>query len=91
MHKDTPFNPLLPYRGIVTRDTFWDKYVLKPIQDRMGGRLRFFACGSAPISEEVYNFCRAALGVHVCGPFPSITCFTNSCCLTNSLFFPVGL
>nr|CDS19167.1 long chain fatty acid coenzyme A ligase 5 [Echinococcus granulosus] len=50
--------------GIVTRDTFWDKYILKPIQDRMGGRLRFFACGSAPISAEVYSFCRAALGVH---------------------------
>ncbi|BHF69237.1 hypothetical protein SprV_0301228000 [Sparganum proliferum] len=51
-------------KGIVTRDTFWDRYVLKPIQDRMGGRLRFFACGSAPISEDVYQFCRAALGVH---------------------------
>lgn len=51
-------------RGIVTRNTFWDKFVLKKIQDRMGGRLRFFACGSAPISEEVYSFCRAALGVH---------------------------
>ncbi|VDL97334.1 unnamed protein product [Schistocephalus solidus] len=51
-------------QGIVTRDTIWDKYVLKPIQDRMGGRLRFFACGSAPMSEEVYQFCRAALGVH---------------------------
>lgn len=52
------------FRGIVTRDTIWDKLVLKKIQDRMGGRLRFFACGSAPISEEVYSFCRAALGVH---------------------------
>ncbi|VUZ54938.1 unnamed protein product [Hymenolepis diminuta] len=51
-------------QGIVTRDTIWDKLVLKKIQDRMGGRLRFFACGSAPISEEVYSFCRAALGVH---------------------------
>ncbi|KAM7541906.1 hypothetical protein Aperf_G00000011121 [Anoplocephala perfoliata] len=51
-------------QGIVTRSTLWDKLVLKQIQDRMGGRLRFFACGSAPISEEVYSFCRAALGVH---------------------------
>ncbi|VDN15053.1 unnamed protein product [Dibothriocephalus latus] len=50
--------------GIVTRGSLWDKYVLKPIQDRMGGRLRFFAVGSAPMSEEVYQFCRAALGVH---------------------------
>nr|CDS30767.1 long chain fatty acid coenzyme A ligase 5 [Hymenolepis microstoma] len=51
-------------QGIVTKNTIWDKLVLKKIQDRMGGRLRFFACGSAPISEEVYSFCRAALGVH---------------------------
>lgn len=56
------------FRGIVTRDTLWDKLVLKQIQDRMGGRLRLFACGSAPISEEVYSFCRAALGVHVSFP-----------------------
>jgi len=51
-------------QGIVTRDTAWDKYVLKPIQDRMGGRLRFIACGSAPIAPEIYQFCRAALGIH---------------------------
>ena len=31
----------------------------------MGGRLRFFACGSSLMSEEIYSFCRAALGVHV--------------------------
>ncbi|VDD83470.1 unnamed protein product [Mesocestoides corti] len=62
----TAVNAKLSYvrEGIVTRDTFWDKFILKRIQDRMGGRLRFFACGSAPISEEVYSFCRAALGVH---------------------------
>nr|XP_002129741.1 long-chain-fatty-acid--CoA ligase 1-like [Ciona intestinalis] len=51
-------------KGIVTRDTIWDKIVFGKVQNMMGGRGRIFITGAAPVSLEVINFMRAALGVN---------------------------
>lgn len=42
----------------------WD-HVFADIRSSFGGRLRLILCGSAPLSEEVMNFCRATLGCTV--------------------------
>lgn len=52
-------------QGIVTRDSFWDKLVLKKVQARLGGRLRLMITGAAPISAETLEFFRAAFGCEV--------------------------
>ncbi|XP_066956154.1 long-chain-fatty-acid--CoA ligase 1 isoform X2 [Macrobrachium rosenbergii] len=49
-------------RGIVRRNTIWDKLVFKKVQDGMGGRLRLLVVGSAPLAGNVLTFMRAALG-----------------------------
>ena len=41
------------FQGIVTRDTFWDRKVLKLVQEQLGGRVHTIACGAAPINPEV--------------------------------------
>uniref|UniRef100_H2ZDV1 Long-chain-fatty-acid--CoA ligase n=1 Tax=Ciona savignyi TaxID=51511 RepID=H2ZDV1_CIOSA len=51
-------------RGIVTKNTFWDKLVFKKLQNRLGGKCRICVTGAAPVSLEVINFMRAALGVN---------------------------
>uniref|UniRef100_H2ZCR8 Long-chain-fatty-acid--CoA ligase n=1 Tax=Ciona savignyi TaxID=51511 RepID=H2ZCR8_CIOSA len=50
-------------RGIITKDTIWDKLVFRRVQNMMGGRGRIFITGAAPVSLEVLNFMRVALGV----------------------------
>lgn len=49
-------------RGIVRNDSFFDKLVFKKIQNALGGRVKLMITGSAPISETVLRFARAALG-----------------------------
>ena len=46
------YNVIL-FQGIVTRDTFWDRKVLKLVQEQLGGRVHTIACGAAPINPEV--------------------------------------
>ena len=43
-------------------DSFFDKFVFKKIQEQLGGRVKLLVTGSAPISENVMKFARAALG-----------------------------
>jgi len=51
-------------QGIVTRDTFWDRKVLKLVQEQLGGRVHTIACGAAPINPEVKGFIREVTGVY---------------------------
>jgi len=51
-------------KGQVTKNTFWDKLVFGKIQKMFGGRVRICLTGAAPISNEVLNFMRCALGVY---------------------------
>ena len=49
-------------RGIFRRNTIYDKLVFNKIREKLGGNLIRTATGSAPISDEVLIFSKAALG-----------------------------
>jgi long-chain acyl-CoA synthetase len=49
-------------RGIMGKNTIWDKLVLKKVQEAMGGRIRLIVVGSAPLAGAVMTFMRSALG-----------------------------
>ena len=49
-------------RGIYRKDTLYDKLIFNKIREGFGGRLVRIATGSAPISDEVMIFSRAAFG-----------------------------
>ncbi|XP_041362806.1 long-chain-fatty-acid--CoA ligase 5-like [Gigantopelta aegis] len=49
-------------RGIIRRDTIWDRLMFGKIQEMYGGRVRLVMTGSAPLSVDVLNFIRAAFG-----------------------------
>uniref|UniRef100_A0A1Y1M6L4 Long-chain-fatty-acid--CoA ligase n=2 Tax=Photinus pyralis TaxID=7054 RepID=A0A1Y1M6L4_PHOPY len=49
-------------RGVVRKNSMWDKVVFSKIQEAMGGRLRLMLVGSAPLAENILTFSRCALG-----------------------------
>lgn len=49
-------------RGVITRDSIWDKLVFKKVQNLMGGNVRISVVGSAPLSGAVLTFSRCAFG-----------------------------
>ncbi|XP_052890614.1 long-chain-fatty-acid--CoA ligase 1 isoform X1 [Anopheles moucheti] len=61
-------------RGIVRRNSIWDKLVFRKIQEGFGGRLRLMVVGSAPLSEAVLSFSRAALGCLICEGYGQTEC-----------------
>ncbi|XP_072050798.1 long-chain-fatty-acid--CoA ligase 6-like [Amphiura filiformis] len=52
-------------RGVVRRDSIWDKLVFKKFQDLMGGDVEIIFSGAAPLSGDVMTFLRCAFGCHV--------------------------
>lgn len=63
--------------------TFYDKIVFKKFRAAMGGRVRFMLTGSAPISKEVLNFLKIAIGVPIFEGYGQTE--TTACsCLTDS-------
>ena len=57
------FSPI--FRGEITQSSIWDKLVFKKVQALLGGRIKFMVVASAPLSAEVLNFARCALGCYV--------------------------
>nr|CAB3219799.1 long-chain-fatty-acid--CoA ligase 1 [Phallusia mammillata] len=51
-------------KGVVTRSSIWDSLVFKKVQNLVGGRVKFCITGAAPVSTDVLNFMRCALGVY---------------------------
>ncbi|KAL5018438.1 hypothetical protein ScPMuIL_004160 [Solemya velum] len=49
-------------RGIVRKDSIWDKFVFQKIQAGLGGRVRLITTGSAPLSPKVLSFLRCCVG-----------------------------
>ncbi|CAH1406435.1 unnamed protein product [Nezara viridula] len=49
-------------KGIFRKNSFWDKTVLRKIQESLGGKVRLMLVGSAPLSANVLTFARSALG-----------------------------
>lgn len=52
-------------RGLITKDTVWDKLVFKKVQETLGGRVKAIITGAAPISPPVLRFLRLAFGAVV--------------------------
>ncbi|BFZ03707.1 hypothetical protein BsWGS_06746 [Bradybaena similaris] len=52
-------------RRIIRRDSFWDKLLMRKIQNKVGGRVRMLISGSAPLSPDVMQFLRCAFGCPV--------------------------
>ena len=52
-------------RGIIRQDSIWDRLVFRKVQSILGGRIRRIVTGSAPLTQEVMNFLKCALGCHV--------------------------
>lgn len=50
--------------GTIRKDSWWDKLVFRKMHAMMGGNVRIMITGSAPLSPEVFNFCRAAFGCY---------------------------
>ncbi|KAG1934576.1 long-chain-fatty-acid--CoA ligase 1b [Pimephales promelas] len=49
-------------RGIMRRDSLWDKIIFRKVQASLGGCVRMMVSGAAPVSAPVLTFLRAALG-----------------------------
>ncbi|KAM8783157.1 long-chain-fatty-acid--CoA ligase 5 isoform 1-T1 [Rhynchonycteris naso] len=69
-------------RGIIRRDSIWDKLIFGKIQDTLGGKVRIMVTGAAPISAPVLTFLRAALGCSVFEAYGQTEC-TAGCTFTT--------
>ncbi|XP_078659799.1 long-chain-fatty-acid--CoA ligase 1-like isoform X1 [Branchiostoma floridae x Branchiostoma belcheri] len=49
-------------RGVFNNQTMWDKLVFKPIQENLGGRVKYIVTGAAPLSPAIMMFMRSAMG-----------------------------
>ncbi|XP_046405345.1 long-chain-fatty-acid--CoA ligase 5 isoform X2 [Ischnura elegans] len=61
-------------RGIIRRNSFWDKLVFRKVQESMGGQLRLMIVGSAPLAGNVLTFTRCALGCLVVEGYGQTEC-----------------
>uniref|UniRef100_A0A1L8DZ27 Long-chain-fatty-acid--CoA ligase n=1 Tax=Nyssomyia neivai TaxID=330878 RepID=A0A1L8DZ27_9DIPT len=61
-------------RGILRRNSLWDKLVFKKVQEAFGGNLRLMVVGSAPLAGNVLTFIRCALGCVVCEGYGQTEC-----------------
>ena len=53
------------FRGIIRRDTVYDKLIFKKIRNMFGGEVVRTGTGSAPITDEVLIFARSAFACPV--------------------------
>ncbi|XP_063732625.1 long-chain-fatty-acid--CoA ligase 1-like isoform X2 [Eleginops maclovinus] len=68
-------------RGIVRRDSIWDRLIFGKVQASLGGRVRLMLTGAAPISPTVLTFLRAAIGCQFYEGYGQTEC-TAGCTLT---------
>uniref|UniRef100_A0A915DB78 long-chain-fatty-acid--CoA ligase n=1 Tax=Ditylenchus dipsaci TaxID=166011 RepID=A0A915DB78_9BILA len=61
-------------KWIFRNDSFIDRLVFKPIRKGLGGRIKLMATGSAPISNELLNFIRCAVGCLVVEGYGQTEC-----------------
>ncbi|XP_070693585.1 long-chain-fatty-acid--CoA ligase 1-like [Pempheris klunzingeri] len=68
-------------KGIVRRDSIWDRLIFRKVQASLGGRVRLMLTGAAPISPTVLTFLRAAIGCQFYEGYGQTEC-TAGCTLT---------
>ncbi|VDO58834.1 unnamed protein product [Haemonchus placei] len=74
------FNAAIKYKTremhnfIVRNNGFFDNVVFKRVREGMGGRVRLMVTGSAPLSENVLTFVRAAMGCVVVEGYGQTEC-----------------
>ncbi|KAG8184592.1 hypothetical protein JTE90_005206 [Oedothorax gibbosus] len=61
-------------RHIVTNRSVWDRFVFRPVQENMGGRVRLLVTGSAPLATNVLTFLRCALGCTIVEGYGQTEC-----------------
>ncbi|KAK6742154.1 hypothetical protein RB195_009802 [Necator americanus] len=61
-------------KGITTKESVWDRMVFNRIQEQLGGQVQLMATGSAPISAEVLQTCRIALGATILEAYGQTEC-----------------
>ncbi|VDK47070.1 unnamed protein product, partial [Cylicostephanus goldi] len=62
---------------VIRSDGFFDNLVFKKVRESMGGRVRLMVTGSAPLSENVLTFVRAAMGCVVVEGYGQTECVAN--------------
>lgn len=68
-------------RGVIRRNSVWDKIIFSRIQANLGGKVHIMVTGAAPISSSVLTFLRAALGCPVFEAYGQTEC-TAGCTFT---------
>ncbi|PIO74506.1 putative long-chain-fatty-acid CoA ligase 5 [Teladorsagia circumcincta] len=74
------FNLAIKYKAremhnfVIRNDGFFDNVVFKKVREGMGGRVRLMVTGSAPLSENVLTFVRAAMGCVVVEGYGQTEC-----------------
>uniref|UniRef100_A0A8C9ZQF2 Arachidonate--CoA ligase n=1 Tax=Sander lucioperca TaxID=283035 RepID=A0A8C9ZQF2_SANLU len=68
-------------KGIVRRDSIWDRLIFRKVQASLGGRVRLMLTGAAPISPAVLTFLRAAVGCQFYEGYGQTEC-TAGCTMT---------
>lgn len=69
------------YKGIVRKDSLWDKLVFWSVRQKVGGNVRLMLVGSAPLAGNVLTFMRAALGCIIVEGYGQTECVAP-CTLT---------
>ncbi len=64
----------------VTRHMFWDKFILKRIQQRLGGRIKLIVSGAAPLSPTILQFLKLVCGACVVEGYGQTECCGISTC-----------
>ncbi|XP_061643760.1 long-chain-fatty-acid--CoA ligase 1-like isoform X1 [Phyllopteryx taeniolatus] len=68
-------------KGIVRRDSIWDRLIFRKVQASLGGCVRLMITGAAPVSPTVLTFLRTALGCQFYEGYGQTEC-TAGCTLT---------
>lgn len=64
----------------ITRHMLWDRFVLKRIQQRLGGRVKLIVSGAAPLSPTVLDFLKRVCGAYVVEGYGQTECCGISTC-----------
>lgn len=67
-------------KGIVRKDSIWDRLVFKKVHATMGGQVRAIFCGSAPLEPNVLRFVRCATGAVVLEGYGQTECAAVCAC-----------